>query len=93
MLIYVRGKLDGAAYIGHPMEAYERDLGKFWMPSVYPAARGTLDAMQLAVDHLKKFGADAKRIGVERAFLPAEAEALFRERPAQGRDRRGAPAA
>ena len=78
VLIYVRGKLDRAAYIGHPMESYERDLGKFWMPSIYPAARGTLDATQLAIDHLKKFGVDVKRVGIERAFLPADAEALFR---------------
>ena len=78
VLVYVRGKLDRAAYIGHPMEAYERDLGKFWTPSIYPAARGTLDATQLAVDHLKKFGSDIKRVAIERAFLPAEAEALLR---------------
>jgi Xaa-Pro aminopeptidase len=77
LLVYVKGRLDRATYIGHPMESYERDLGKFWMPSM-PAARGSLDAAQLAADYLGKLGAQVKRIGIERAFLPADADELLR---------------
>ena len=78
ILVYLKGRPDRTTYIGHPMEAYERDLGKFWMPSIQPAARGTIDAMQLAVDYLKGNAAGLKTIGVERAFLPADAEELLR---------------
>jgi Xaa-Pro aminopeptidase len=78
LLVYFKGHPERSSYIGHPMEAYERDLGKFWMASIQPAARASLDAMQLAVDHLGKFGPPPKRVAVERAFLPAEAEALLR---------------
>jgi Xaa-Pro aminopeptidase len=78
ILVYLKGRPDRTAYIGHPMEAYERDLGKFWMPIIQPVARGSLDAMQLAVDYLKKNGTDLKGIGVERGFLPADAEELLR---------------
>ena len=78
ILVYLKGRPDRTTYIGHPMEAYERDLGKFWMPSIQPAARGSIDAMQLAVDYLKGNAAGLKTIGVERAFLPADAEELLR---------------
>ncbi|WP_158816318.1 Xaa-Pro peptidase family protein [Methylocapsa sp. S129] len=77
LLVYVKGRPDQSTYIGHSMESYERDLGKFWTPSVQ-AARGSLDAAQLAADHLGKIGPKLKRIGVERAFLPADADELLR---------------
>jgi Xaa-Pro aminopeptidase len=77
LLIYVRGRPDQSAYVGNAMESYERELGKFWVPTV-AAARGSLDAAQAAADHLKKLGPQVRRIGVERAFLPADAEELLR---------------
>jgi Xaa-Pro aminopeptidase len=77
LLVYVKGRPDEAAYVGDPMESYERALGKFWVPTV-EAARGTLDAAQHAADHLRKLGARLRRIGVERAFLPADAEEFLR---------------
>jgi len=77
ILVYVKGRPDLSIYIGHPMESYERDLGKFWAPSL-PAARATLDAAQLAADHLGKLGLKLNRVGVERAFLPADAHELLR---------------
>jgi Xaa-Pro aminopeptidase len=30
ILIYVKGRPDQSTYIGHGMEAYEKELGKFW---------------------------------------------------------------
>ena len=60
------------------MESYEQELNRFWVPRVEAAASGTTDAMQLAVDHLRRIGGGQRRIGIERAFLPADAEALLR---------------
>ena len=40
---------------------------------------GHADAMQLAADRLKGSGGKTLRIGVERAFLPADAEGILRE--------------
>jgi Xaa-Pro aminopeptidase len=77
ILIYVRGRPDQSAYIGNPMERYEEALGKFWVPPL-SAARGSLDAAQAAADHLKKLGPQVRRIGIERSFLPADAEELLR---------------
>jgi Xaa-Pro aminopeptidase len=77
LLVYVKGRPDHTAYIGHAMESYERDLGKFWVPTVQ-AARGSLDAAQLAAHYLAKLGPKLKCIGVERGFLPADADELLR---------------
>ena len=79
LFVYVKGRPDQSTYIGHAMESYEKDLGKFWTPS-FQTSRATLNSTQLAIDHLKKLG--AKRVGVERAFLPADAaELMARELP------------
>ena len=81
LLIYVKGRPDQSVYIGHPMESYEKDLGKFWTPA-FQKARATLDSAQLAADHLGKLAPEVKRVGIERAFLPADAaELMLRELP------------
>src|SRR5271170_6840036 len=33
LLVYVKGRPDQSIYIGQGMEAYERELGKFWTPT------------------------------------------------------------
>ena len=81
LLVYVKGRPEQSIYIGHGMESYERDLGKFWTP-VFQAAGTSLDSAQLAVDHLAKLAPNVRRVGIERAFLPADAaELLARELP------------
>ena len=78
LLVYARGRPDQAAYFGNRMESYEKQLGKFWMPEVQTRASGTLDAMEAAIAHLRRLGPKPLRIGVERAFLPADAEGKLR---------------
>src|ERR687884_2071391 len=51
VLVYVKGAPDRAAYVGHRMEAYEQQLGRFWVPTVKPGSNGTQDAIRLAVEH------------------------------------------
>ena len=81
LLVYVKGRPEQSTYIGHGMESYEKDLGKFWTP-VFQTAGATLDSTQLAIDHLRKLAPKMKRVGVERAFLPADAaELMGRELP------------
>jgi Xaa-Pro aminopeptidase len=81
ILIYVKGRPDQSTYIGQGMEAYEKELGKFWTPA-FQASSTSLDSAQLAADHLAGLGAKVKRVGVERAFLPADAaELMARELP------------
>jgi Xaa-Pro aminopeptidase len=79
VLLYRRGRPEDAAYIGHRMEAYENELGKFWMPTVKTSTSGTMDAIALAVEHLGRLGGGIKRLGVEVSFLPADADAALRK--------------
>jgi Xaa-Pro aminopeptidase len=81
ILIYVKGRPDQSTYIGHGMEAYEKELGKFWTAALQTSST-SLDSARLAADHLAKLAPNLKRVGVERAFLPADAaELMARELP------------
>jgi Xaa-Pro aminopeptidase len=81
ILIYVKGRPDQSTYIGHGMEAYEKELGKFWTPA-FQTSSTSFDSARLAADHLAKLAPKLKRVGVERAFLPADAaELMARELP------------
>jgi Xaa-Pro aminopeptidase len=77
VLVYPKGRPDRAAYIGYRLEAFERELGKFWTPTVWTSSSGTIDAMRLAVEHVR--GLEGRRIGVEPAFLPMDAEKVLRD--------------
>jgi Xaa-Pro aminopeptidase len=82
LLVYVKGRPEQSTYIGHGMESYEKDLGKFWTPAFQAAGATSLDPAQLAADHLAKLGPKLKRVGIERGFLPADAaELMLRELP------------
>ena len=92
ILIYVKGRPDQSTYIGQGMEAYERELGKFWTPA-FQASGTSLHSAQLAIDHIKTLGPKAKRIGIERSFLPADAAELMARRTSRRHIRRSASAA
>jgi Xaa-Pro aminopeptidase len=72
-LVYVRGDLGKAGYVGSPMERFEKDFGKFWMPETSFSNMTTAQYAASAVAHVKRVGGDRGRIGVELGFLPADA--------------------
>jgi Xaa-Pro aminopeptidase len=78
ILVYVKGHPERAAYIGNSMERYEQELGRFWVPTFIASARTSTDGVQAAIDELPARAPGAKRIGIERAFLPADAESALR---------------
>jgi Xaa-Pro aminopeptidase len=81
ILIYVKGRPDQSTYIGQGMEAYEKENGSFQTPA-FQTSSTSLDSAQLAANHLAKLAPHVKRVGVERAFLPADAaELIVRELP------------
>ena len=79
LFVYFKGKPARSAYIGNSMESWERDNDSFWLSNIEVSTWGTQDAMLMAVRHIKASGLKAKRIAVERAFLPADAESVLRE--------------
>src|SRR6218665_185161 len=73
ILIYIRGHPELTGYIGNPNEAYERDLGSLWPAHLDLRARGSVDAMRYAMEYVDAAGFEPSSIGVEAAFLPADA--------------------
>jgi Xaa-Pro aminopeptidase len=79
ILVYRRGNPDQASYIGYRMEAFEKELGRFWTPLVQTTTSTSMDAARLAVDHVKRLGKGVKRIGVEVSFMPSDAAAVLQD--------------
>jgi len=77
-VIYQKGKPETAAYVGNSMEAYEKELGKFWPQSLYLSTWSGPQTMQRVVEHIGKLGPGVRRIGIEAAFLPVDAERELR---------------
>src|ERR1700712_1445349 len=76
-LIYVRGDVEKAGYIGSPMERFEKDLGKFWVKETHFSNMTTVQYAASAIEHLKRIGLDRGRIGIEPGFLPTDAYQTF----------------
>ncbi len=73
ILVYPRGRPDHAAYVGNAMEDSEAENGRFWCPTVETRSWGTLDAVDRAINHIRRIGPPDARIGVEFSFFPADA--------------------
>jgi Xaa-Pro aminopeptidase len=78
ILIYPRGNAASSVYVANPMECYDRDLGKFWMTELDLSAWGTLDAARAAIAQIRRLGGRG-RVGIEGAFLPADAHRSLRK--------------
>src|SRR5919205_934615 len=79
VLIYRRGRPENAAYLGNRLETHEKELDRFWTPTVETRFWGSTDVMRAAVDHIRRMGPGIRRIGIESAFLPADAAAVLRD--------------
>ncbi len=77
ILIYPRGRPECASYVGQSMEISEVENGCFWMRKTDTTVWGSVQAMRIAVEHLRALGA-ARRIGIEFSFMPADAADLLR---------------
>jgi Xaa-Pro aminopeptidase len=77
IVVYVKGAPERTAYVAHSMEKGEHANHPFWTPHFLPGARGTRDAMEAAIRHLKAEGPASPRIGVEAAFLPMDSADLL----------------
>ena len=78
VLVYAKGAPEKAAYIGHRLEKFQREVNPMWTPETQTNTWGSVDAMQKAVDHIKKAGIKAKRIAAEFGFLPYDASIVLR---------------
>ena len=77
VLVYQKGHPENSAYVGNRMEGFEHELGSIWAPVVKTGSWGTIDAIGLAVDHVRKLGGETRRVGIEAGFLPSDAKDLL----------------
>ncbi len=79
LFVYFKGHPERSTYVGSRMETWEQDLGSIHAPAIDATSSGSADAMRRAVAHLPTANGKKLRIGVERPFLPADAEGMLRE--------------
>jgi len=78
VLVYPKGSRQKAGYFGHRMEGFQKENDPLWVSESQTNSSGTVDAMQKAIDHVRKLGAKPRRIGAELGFLPVDAGAALR---------------
>jgi Xaa-Pro aminopeptidase len=78
VFIYVKGHPEKSTYIGHRLEGFQHKAKPLWTPETQTTSNGSTDAMQKAVDHMKKVGMNPKRIATEFGFLPYDASQVLR---------------
>lgn len=78
VLVYPKGAPGKATYIGHQLERYQFEVGSFWVPEMHPTSSGSVDAIEMAIEEVRKLGLADGRIGIERPFLPVDAAEALR---------------
>ena len=78
VFVYVKGAVEKAAYFGHRLEGYQKEVKPFWVATAQTTSSGSVDAMQKAIDHIRKLDLRPRRIGVEVGFLPLDAGMALR---------------
>jgi Xaa-Pro aminopeptidase len=78
VFIYPKGQPEKAGYVGHRLEGFQHQAKPLWTPATQTASNTSTDAMQLAVDLMKKAGLKPKRIATEFGFLPYDASNVLR---------------
>ena len=74
-----RGRLDGAFYIGNPMEAWQQEDEPLWVGDVRNASWTSRSTAQEAAESMRRLGLSAGTIAVEEAFLPMDAFGALQE--------------
>ena len=79
VLVYPKGNRQKAAYFGHRMETYQKEVDPFWVSESDTRSSGTLDVMNKALDYMRRSGIKTKRIAAELPFLPVDAGNALRK--------------
>lgn len=85
IIIYAKGAPEKSVFVAHKTENHQKAIQPFWITESPTLVSGTEDAMRLAVDYLRRLGLIDKRIGIELAFMPADAAAILWQAVPQNR--------
>jgi Xaa-Pro aminopeptidase len=78
VFVYPKGQPEKSAYIGHRLETFQHQEKPLWTPETQTNTAGSVDAMQKAVDYIRKTGVKTRRIATEFGFLPYDASKVLR---------------
>ncbi len=78
VFIYPKAAPEKAAYIGHRLEGFQTKVAPLWTTETQTSTAGSVDALQKAVDYIRKAGIKTRRIAVEYGFLPYDAANVLR---------------
>jgi Xaa-Pro aminopeptidase len=78
VVVYAKGAPAKAAYFGHRLETAQREVTPFWTPEAQTSTSGSVDAIQKAIEHIRRLGLKPRRIAMEVAFLPMDAGTVLR---------------
>ena len=79
VFVYAKGEPQKAGFFGHRMDRFQNDVTPFWTTETNTKSSGSVDAMEKAADYARRLNAKPKRIAVETAFVPVDAEAVLRK--------------
>jgi Xaa-Pro aminopeptidase len=82
IFVYVKGAPDKSAYIANRNErdsVQNRTSAGYWMPPVVFGSSTSVEAMTLALKHVKAVATPGLRVGTEMSFLPADAADVLRK--------------
>jgi Xaa-Pro aminopeptidase len=79
VFVYPKGEPQKAGFFGHRMEGFQNEVKPFWVSEINTKSSGSVDVMEKAVDYARKIVTNAKRIGVETAFIPTDSTAVIRK--------------
>lgn len=76
--VYIRGRPDDSTYVASPMEAFERDLGQFWVANTNFNSMTSSQTAAAVVEVVRSFGPKVRRVGLEMSFIPLDAYEILR---------------
>ncbi|MFZ1921120.1 MAG: Xaa-Pro peptidase family protein [Xanthobacteraceae bacterium] len=79
IFVYAKGEPQKAAFFGHRMDRFQNEVTPFWVAEVNAKSSGSIDAAEKAAEYAHKLVAKPKRIGIETAFIPVDADAVLRK--------------
>ena len=79
IFVYAKGEPQKAGFFGHRMDRFQNEVTPFWVAEVNAKSSGSTDTAEKAAEYARKLNAKPKRIGVETAFIPVDADAVLRK--------------
>jgi Xaa-Pro aminopeptidase len=79
VLVYAKGQPEKAGYFGHRLETFQLQAKPVWTPETKTSVNNSPDAINQAIDYIRKAGLKTKRIAFEFGFMPYDAAKILHD--------------